>query len=379
MAENNNALIAIAILMLDSSSDDSSSTDSDEELINAVQIIRDKRPRIQNYIEVITLYDDKEFKSHFRLRRSTFEYVLNSYRYKQKINASFYKNILGQLNEIFKKECVLHVKKRLYRRANEAKKQLAQIRKSAKRETAKQLSVKKIKKGTKSTKKTKSVELTIKLMKELPIYFELAVRRHPESIEDMRNAIWATFYHKISSDDEPQHSRCPAGPDSWCKYRKAEANNTLQNFQHPPALSEEVQPFLKSIYEDLTTDDLLERCLGANTQNSNESYNACVWHLAPKHMFAGKKIIEIAAYCAACTFNEGHQPLLKITEVMDITIGQEAATFVQKHNEARNAQFNRRTSDASKDRRTAIRNERMEENAVYDEVEGIMYAAGIAD
>ncbi|XP_018403003.1 PREDICTED: putative nuclease HARBI1 [Cyphomyrmex costatus] len=66
MAENNNALIAIAILMLDSSSDDSSSTDSDEELINAVQIIRDKRPRIQNYIEVITLYDDKEFKSHFR-------------------------------------------------------------------------------------------------------------------------------------------------------------------------------------------------------------------------------------------------------------------------------------------------------------------------
>lgn len=66
MAENNNALIAIAILMLDLSSDDSSSTDSDEELINAIQIIRGKRPRIQKYIEVITLYDDKEFKSHFR-------------------------------------------------------------------------------------------------------------------------------------------------------------------------------------------------------------------------------------------------------------------------------------------------------------------------
>lgn len=65
MAENNDALIAAVILMLDSSTD-SSNTDSDEELINAFPIIRGKRPRIQNYIEVIALYDDKEFKSHFR-------------------------------------------------------------------------------------------------------------------------------------------------------------------------------------------------------------------------------------------------------------------------------------------------------------------------
>jgi len=66
MAENNNALIAIAIEMLDSSDSDLSDSDSDEELILLEQRIRGKRPRIQNYIEVIALYDDKEFKSHFR-------------------------------------------------------------------------------------------------------------------------------------------------------------------------------------------------------------------------------------------------------------------------------------------------------------------------
>jgi len=66
MAKNNNALIAIAIEMLDSSDSDLSDIDSDEELILLEQRIRGKRPRIQNYVEVIALYDDKEFKSHFR-------------------------------------------------------------------------------------------------------------------------------------------------------------------------------------------------------------------------------------------------------------------------------------------------------------------------
>jgi len=69
MIENNNALIAIAIEMLDSSDSDLSGIDSDEELINAISMerrIQGKRPRIQNYIEVIVLYDDKKFKSHFR-------------------------------------------------------------------------------------------------------------------------------------------------------------------------------------------------------------------------------------------------------------------------------------------------------------------------
>jgi len=64
----NNALIAIAIEMLDSSDSDLSGIDNDEELnvISTERRTRGKRPRIQNYIEVIALYDDKEFKSHFR-------------------------------------------------------------------------------------------------------------------------------------------------------------------------------------------------------------------------------------------------------------------------------------------------------------------------
>lgn len=69
MAVNNDALVEIAMQMFDSSdSDDSSNSDSDDidELDDAFRIIRGRRPRIQNYIEVIALYDDEEFKSNFR-------------------------------------------------------------------------------------------------------------------------------------------------------------------------------------------------------------------------------------------------------------------------------------------------------------------------
>ena len=172
--------------------------------------------------------------------------------------------------------------------------------------------------------------MTDKILQQLSTYYGLGIRRHPDSLEDMKKEIWAGFYHKISTDKKPQHSYCPAGPKSWCKWRKSEAEGTLNTFEHPRARDNEAQEILKPIYEELTADNLLERCLGSNTQNNNASFNACVRQLAPKHQFAGKKIVGIATYCAACTFNEGFAAILKIMEVMGITIGPEAAQFTRE-------------------------------------------------
>ncbi|GIY10344.1 uncharacterized protein CDAR_44391 [Caerostris darwini] len=135
------------------------------------------------------------------------------------------------------------------------------------------------------------------------------------------NIIWTEFYHKVSTDENPQHSYCPVGPESWRKWRKSEAEGTFETFEHPPALDDEAQEILKPIYEDLTADDLLERCLGNNTQNNNEISNSCVRQLAPKINLPAKKIADDATYCAACTFNEGFTAILKIMDVRGIKIG----------------------------------------------------------
>lgn len=198
---------------------------------------------------------------------------------------------------------------------------------------------------------------------------------HPDSVPDMKNAILATLYHKCSTDAKPQHQYCPAGADSWCAYQKAVA--TKQNYNHPPAFDQEIQDLLQPIYEELTDDKLLERCLGANTQNNNESYNSCVWNIAPKHKFVRKKTLEIAALSAACIFNEGLLPILKVMEVMGVRIGPEARHFADRANSRRVDRAELEATEASKEHRTFLRNARILENDAYEDQEGAVYEAGM--
>ncbi|XP_011883932.1 PREDICTED: uncharacterized protein LOC105571069, partial [Vollenhovia emeryi] len=132
-------------------------------------------------------------------------------------------------------------------------------------------------------------KLTGKLIEELSVYYGLAIRRNKDSVESMRKEIWATLYHKVSTDSHPQHHFCPTGEDSWCSYEKAKAKTDVANYKHKPAMYTEVFEAIKPIYEELSSDQLLTRCVGGFTQNTNESLNATVWSMAPKSFGSGKK------------------------------------------------------------------------------------------
>ncbi|CAB3252833.1 unnamed protein product [Arctia plantaginis] len=120
-------------------------------------------------------------------------------------------------------------------------------------------------------------KLTDKVIQETTKFYGLAIRRHPDSLEDMKKEVWATYYHKCSSDKNPQHQFCPEGEDSSCKWRKAEAKNELDQFHHDkPHLISQVQVAIKPVFEDLSKDELLIRCIGAETQNNNESSNSFI-------------------------------------------------------------------------------------------------------
>jgi len=44
-------------------------------------------------------------------------------------------------------------------------------------------------------------KLTAKMIDKLTVYYGLAIRRYSDSVENMKNAIWATFFHYSSTDD----------------------------------------------------------------------------------------------------------------------------------------------------------------------------------
>lgn len=72
----------------------------------------------------------------------------------------------------------------------------------------------------------------------------------------------ATLDHIKSTNEHPLHDGCSAGKNSWCKWRQAEAEGILDDFNHSPALPAYVIDHLTPIYTDLTKEDLLNRCWG---------------------------------------------------------------------------------------------------------------------
>jgi len=157
-------------------------------------------------------------------------------------------------------------------------------------------------------------------------------------------------------------------------------DGTIDEFDHKnPPLNDNVLQVIKPIYENLSADTLFEQCLSFETQNNNESLNSLIWTFAPKHIHAGPKTIEIATFFAVSIFNEGFIPILKILDVMGITIGPEANAFAARRDEARIERSELRTSKASKEGRTARLNQRTSENEHFEVEEGFLYGAGIAD
>ena len=62
-------------------------------------------------------------------------------------------------------------------------------------------------------------------------------------------------------------------------------------------------------------------------KNSNESFNAMLWSMAPKTLSGGKIVLNIAANIAVCIYNDGLSSVTTIMEVLVSTIGQSCYNF----------------------------------------------------
>ena len=74
----------------------------------------------------------------------------------------------------------------------------------------------------------------------------------------------AALYHVSSTDEEPNHSSCPDGPNTWCKY-----NLDPSTYKHRHGLPQAVVDMIEPIFSELADSDLLCKCLHGQTQNNN--------------------------------------------------------------------------------------------------------------
>lgn len=298
----------------------------------------------------------------FQVRYKNYIGDVDSKTHSGLLKAALYNNY-----EIIKKECIGHVQKRMGSRLCDLVKNKTQsMEKDGKTINKKVLSGK--------------GKLTAKLIDKLTVYYGLAIKINCDSVDSMYNAIWGTYYHYCSTDENPQHEMCPGGEGSWCTWQQVLATDTLSSYTHDyPALPADVAEAIYPIYENLSNVNLLERCVGGFTQNNNESYNQLIWKISPKIVPCGSKVVEIAAYFAAATYNEGTTSLLHIMSALGLSLGTAAHDYAQKEDEERVMISDARALGSTREERMARRQHQLDLLEAKDPTQGPSYGPGIDD
>lgn len=98
--------------------------------------------------------------------------------------------------QVSKIECVNHVTKRMGSRLRNTK----------------------IKCKGKTLSDVKSIRsrLSDKTIDQLQTYYSSAIICKYNDLIKMKRAVWAIYFLKASSDEDPQHGLCPPPPETWC-------------------------------------------------------------------------------------------------------------------------------------------------------------------
>jgi hypothetical protein len=209
-----------------------------------------------------------------------------------------------------KLECVGHIQKRMGARLRRLKNQMKGV---------------KLSDGLPLSGRNR---LTDTCIDQLQTYYGLAIRRNTHDYKCMQKAVWATFFHRKSTDENPMHEMCPDGEDSWCRYKKAIATN--QHFSHKNSLPEAVMDTIKPIYRELSQPDLLKKCLHGGTQNVNESVNNVIWNRIPKNTFVSYNTLKLGVLDAVACFNKGNIIKCEVLDEIGVQCGRRMIEAMKK-------------------------------------------------
>ncbi|GFW69818.1 uncharacterized protein TNCV_1884621 [Trichonephila clavipes] len=101
-------------------------------------------------------------------------------------------------------------------------------------------------------------------------------------LRSMKIALWAVYFHLLSSNENPQHGLCPAIINTWCKFQKTEAECNERYYDNKLILQNELDVCVKSIFRDLGKPMILRKCLNGKTQKPNDD-NQLSWKIHILH------------------------------------------------------------------------------------------------
>ena len=210
-------------------------------------------------------------------------------------------------------------------------------------------------------------------------YYRGAITSHIGDADGMRHAVWASLLHCMSTDDDPHHTRCPPGSESWCFFQGALAEGTepgphAEHLRHP--LAYEVAEAMLPIYTRMSDPNLMQRLAKGKTQNPNECLHSVVWSRCPKTVFVGRHKLHGAVASAVSAFNTGASQLTDLMRRMAIEINKVTLAYAEEKDRVRMQRASKGAHEEEKERRLAKQARRKEERAADTLVEGPTYVPG---
>lgn len=184
----------------------------------------------------------------------------------------------------------------------------------------------------------------------------------------MKEAVWASYYHSISTNEDPQHYYCPDGPESWCKW-----NRDPDNHDHQDPIPDAVAQAIKPVYEKLADEQLLEKCLHGKTQNANECFYNSVWRIASKTEFSGLTSLELAVHLAVLKYNEG---MSAVQRIIGENPGKYGTSLANRIDRARVTYSRIKSKPEIKKKRHQLQKSRAKRQKKALQREGVVYAPG---
>ena len=260
--------------------------------------------------------------------------------------------------EIQKLECIGHVQKRLGSRL---------------RNLVKDMRGKKLSDGKPLSGKGR---LTLKAINKLQNYYGMSIRQNLSSLYSMKKSIVAMLFHCSEHDNfDDQHKFCPRNQESWCRYQKDKVSGT-STYKVNICLPKAVKDSLAPIFKDLSSDELLSKCLHGQTQNVNEALHKMIWQRCPKEIFTSKVAVELATASAVIHYNDGSNGLHKVMHILGIKPGKFMLKVSKRKDKKRQEDSILKASDRGKNRRKQLRAKKKGFEDTAKEMEGESYAYG---
>lgn len=218
--------------------------------------------------------------------------------------------------------------------------------------------------------------LTDAMIDRLQNFLGVAIRQNAGNLQGMKAGALSTLFHVASSKKNNFHfPHCPTGSRSWCKYNSDKANSTT--FYKPgPGLPLEIVHKIRPIFDDLSKETELQKCLHGKTQNTNESFNGTIWERIPKTNYVSLTNLQFGVYDAVANFNIGMKGSVLIYEKLGMVPGAYTLKGCQRLNVKRIRLAEYRGNKNSKLRRQLLRAKKLKKSDKINETEEETYVPG---